>query len=37
MKQDYYDVHDNPTVKVNKNQIEAGLKAVDGLVDRLDP
>jgi cellulose biosynthesis protein BcsQ len=35
MKQDYYSVHNDDGVKVNKAQIVAGLKAIDELVDRL--
>lgn len=37
MKQDYYPVHNDPEVKVNASQLRVGLKAVDGIVDRIDP
>lgn len=37
MKQNYYAVHSDPDVKVNKNQINLGLNAVDGVVSRLEP
>ena len=35
MKQDYYSVHGNPDVKVNRQQINAGLKAVDSVVTNI--
>ncbi|TAH66206.1 MAG: ParA family protein [Rhodopseudomonas palustris] len=37
MRQDYYAVHNDPDVKVNKSQLVAGLKAVDGVVAEIDP
>ncbi len=37
MRQDYYPVHSDPDVKVNKSQLKAGLDAVDSVVDRIDP
>lgn len=37
MRQDYYPVHSDPDVKVNKSQIKAGLEAVDGVVNLIDP
>lgn len=37
MKQDYYSVHQDPNVKVNKSQISQGLAAIDGIVNRIDP
>ena len=37
MKQDYYPVHSDPEVKVNRDQINKGLKAVDKVVARIDP
>jgi hypothetical protein len=37
MKQDYYSVHSDPDVKVNKSQITAGLNAVDSVVSKIDP
>lgn len=37
MKQDYYPVHSDPDVKVNKSQITAGLNAVDIIVSKIDP
>ena len=37
MRQDYYSVHEDPEVKVNKSQITAGLKAVNSIVTKIDP
>ncbi|BCK77358.1 AAA domain-containing protein [Acetobacter aceti NBRC 14818] len=37
MRQDYYSVHNDPDVKVNRSQINAGLTAVDKLVEKIDP
>ncbi|HEY5306256.1 MAG TPA: hypothetical protein VIJ52_06280 [Pseudolabrys sp.] len=37
MRQDYYPVHSDPDVKVNKSQIVAGLSAIDNIVVRIDP
>lgn len=37
MRQDYYPVHSDPDVKVNKSQLVVGLQAVDSVVDRIDP
>lgn len=37
MRQDYYPVHNDPDVKVNKSQIVAGLNAVDNIVSKIDP
>jgi cellulose biosynthesis protein BcsQ len=37
MRQDYYPVHNDPDVKVNKSQLVAGLAAVDGVVASIDP
>lgn len=37
MRQDYYPVHSDPDVKVNKSQLKAGLGAVDSVVDKIDP
>jgi hypothetical protein len=37
MRQDYYPVHSDPDVKVNKSQITAGLTAVDSVVSKIDP
>lgn len=37
MKQDYYPVHNDPEVKVNKSQLSVGLKAVDSVVNNIDP
>ncbi|MEY9385062.1 hypothetical protein ABIF93_003319 [Bradyrhizobium japonicum] len=37
MRQDYYPVHNDPDVKVNKSQLVAGLQAVDSVVSALDP
>lgn len=37
MRQDYYPVHNDPSVKVNKSQLVAGLDAVDELVTAIDP
>jgi cellulose biosynthesis protein BcsQ len=37
MRQDYYPVHNDPDVKVNKSQINAGLSAVDSIVRKIDP
>lgn len=35
MKQDYYPVHSDPGVKVNKSQITLGLTAVDSVVQKI--
>lgn len=37
MRQDYYPVHSDPNVKVNKSQINAGLDAIDSVVAKIDP
>ena len=37
MKQDYYPVHGNPDVKVNRQQINAGLTAIDSVTRCIDP
>jgi cellulose biosynthesis protein BcsQ len=37
MKQDYYSVHSDPDVKVNKDQITKGLNAIDSVVSKIDP
>jgi cellulose biosynthesis protein BcsQ len=37
MRQDYYPVHNDPDVKVDRQQLNAGLKAVDSVVSKLDP
>ncbi|WP_210297469.1 hypothetical protein [Bradyrhizobium sp. 2S1] len=37
MRQDYYPVHNDPDVKVNKSQLVAGLKAIDEVVSAIDP
>lgn len=37
MRQDYYSVHSDPDVKVNKSQLRVGLAAVDSVVKRIDP
>lgn len=37
MRQDYYSVHGDPDVKVNKSQINLGLAAVDGVVSQIAP
>lgn len=37
MKQDYYPVHNDPDVKVNKDQLRQGLTAVDSVVMKIDP
>jgi cellulose biosynthesis protein BcsQ len=37
MKQDYYSVHSDPDVKVNRQQINAGLRAIDSVVSKLVP
>ncbi|WP_323981668.1 ParA family protein [Aeromonas media] len=37
MKQDYYPVHNDPDVKVNKDQLTLGLTAVDNVVSRITP
>jgi hypothetical protein len=37
MRQDYYPVHNDPDVKVNKSQLNVGLTAVDSVVRRIDP
>lgn len=37
MRQDYYSVHNDPDVKVNKSQLTAGLTAVDSVVTLIDP
>jgi len=37
MRQDYYPVHNDPEVKVNKSQLKVGLEAVDSVVNCVDP
>jgi cellulose biosynthesis protein BcsQ len=37
MRQDYYPVHQDPDVKVNRSQINAGLNAIDSVVTKIDP
>lgn len=37
MRQDYYPVHNDPDVKVNKSQLTVGLTAVDSVVKQVDP
>lgn len=37
MRQDYYPVHGDPDVKVNKSQINLGLAAVDSVVAKIEP
>lgn len=37
MRQDYYSVHNDPEVKVNRSQLNVGLTAVDSVVTRVDP
>ena len=37
MKQDYYPVHNDPEVKVSRQQLNLGLQAIDSVVDRIDP
>lgn len=37
MRQDYYPVHNDPDVKVNKSQINLGLAAIDSIVQKIDP
>jgi len=37
MRQDYYPVHGDPSIKVNKSQINLGLDAVDSVVAKIDP
>jgi cellulose biosynthesis protein BcsQ len=37
MRQDYYPVHGDPDVKVNRSQINLGLSAVDSVVSKIDP
>ena len=37
MKQDYYKVHSDPDVKVNRDQITLGLNAIDSVVKKIDP
>ena len=37
MRQDYYPVHSDPDVKVNKSQLVVGLTAIDSVVSRVDP
>ncbi|WP_228121506.1 ParA family protein [Gluconobacter cerevisiae] len=37
MRQDYYPVHNDPDVKVNKSQLVAGLTAVDSVVSKIIP
>ncbi|PTW59698.1 AAA domain-containing protein [Breoghania corrubedonensis] len=37
MRQDYYPVHNDPDVKVNKSQLRVGLKAVDSVVSKIEP
>ncbi len=36
MRQDYYPVHSDPDVKVNKSQITVGLQAIDNVVKRIE-
>ncbi len=37
MRQDYYSVHNDPEVKVNRSQLNVGLAAVDSVVNQIDP
>jgi hypothetical protein len=37
MRHDYYPVHNDPDVKVNKSQLVEGLLAVDKVVSAIDP
>lgn len=37
MKQEYYPVHNDPDVKVSRQQLTLGLQAVDSVVAKLDP
>ncbi|WP_294234156.1 AAA family ATPase [uncultured Sphingomonas sp.] len=37
MRQDYYPVHNDPDVKVNKSQLNVGLSAVDSVVAQIVP
>jgi hypothetical protein len=37
MRQDYYPVHNDPDVKVNKSQINLGMEAIDKVVAGIDP
>ena len=37
MKQDYYPVHGSPGVKVSRQQINAGLTAIDSIAAHIDP
>ncbi|GBQ32007.1 ParA family protein [Gluconacetobacter azotocaptans] len=37
MRQDYYSVHNDPDVKVNRSQLNVGLQAIDSVVDRIAP
>ena len=37
MRQDYYPVHGDPDVKVNRMQINLGLNAIDSITKRIDP
>lgn len=37
MRQDYYSVHSDPDVKVNKAQINLGLSAIDKVVNKITP
>lgn len=37
MRQDYYPVHNDPDVKVNRSQLKVGLQAVDSIVSMIDP
>lgn len=37
MRQDYYPVHNDPDVKVNRSQLNVGINAVDSIVRRIDP
>ena len=37
MRQDYYPVHGDPDVKVNKSQVNLGLTAVDSVVAQINP
>lgn len=37
MRQNYYPVHSDPDVKVNKEQLVVGLNAIDSVVNLIDP
>ncbi|MGH7113820.1 MAG: hypothetical protein ACREE9_04920, partial [Stellaceae bacterium] len=37
MKQDYYPVHNDTGVKVNRSQINVGLNAIDAVTSKLQP